>query len=99
MKKTLMVLLVMVVLGGISTLPQEGSARCVCRCVNGEVVPICDNPLDIPPICPPAICPPPPPSIRPIEPPTIPPIGTSNCRHEQVLNPHTGRYEWKLICY
>ena len=99
MKKTLMILLAMVVLGGILTLPQEGSARCVCRCVNGEVVPICDNPLDIPPICPPTICPPPPPSIRPIEPPTIPPIGTSNCRYEQVLNPHTGRYEWKLICY
>lgn len=99
MKKTLMILLAMVVLGGILALPQDGSARCDCRCVNGEVVPICDNALDIPPICPPGICPPPPPSIRPIEPPTIPPIGTSNCRYEQVLNPQTGRYEWKLICY
>jgi hypothetical protein len=73
-------------------------AECVCRCVNGEVQPICRSSLDLPPICAPQICPLTPPSIQPIQPPTLPPLGTSNCRQAQVFNPNTGRYEWKTVC-
>ena len=78
MKKIALLISIFVIL----TLTHEGSERCICTCVNGEVVPICDNALEIRPICPP-----PPPSIRPIEPLTIPLIGTSNCIHEEVMNP------------
>lgn len=78
---------------------REASAVCRCACVNGEVVALCSNSLEIPPICPPRICPIVPPAIEPIQPPRIPPLGTSDCRMMQVLNPRTGRYEWKQICY
>ena len=72
--------------------------NCVCRCVNGEMTPICSSSIDLPPICPPTICQLVPPSIQPISPPSLPPIGTSQCQNKQVLNPYSNRYEWKLIC-
>jgi hypothetical protein len=73
-------------------------ASCICRCVNGEMIPICSSSIDLPPICPPTICPIVPPSVQPINPPVIPPIGTSQCQNKQVLNQRTGQYEWRLIC-
>lgn len=30
----------------------SAEARCVCRCVNGEVQPICESAIDLPPIRP-----------------------------------------------
>ena len=77
---------------------QSVMSDCVCRCVNGEVTPLCSNTLDLKPICSPQICPIVPPSIQPITPPTIPPIGTTGCQNQQVFNPYTHQYEWKLIC-
>lgn len=71
---------------------------CVCRCVNGEMIPICRSSIDLPPICPPTICPIVPPSVQPINPPVVPPIGTSQCQNKQVVNQRTGQYEWRLIC-
>lgn len=89
-----------VVLFGLFLLgSHEASAACRCACVNGEVVPLCSSSLDIPPICPPRICPIVPPAIEPIQPPRIPPLGTDQCRMAQVLNPRTGRYEWREVCY
>ena len=79
-------------------LTSNSFGNCVCRCVNGQMTPICSNSIDIPPICPPTVCQLVPPSVQPITPPTIPPIGTSQCQNKQVLNPYTNRYEWKLIC-
>jgi hypothetical protein len=73
-------------------------AACTCQCVNGEVQPLCTSSLDLPPICAPRICPLTPPAIQPIERPTLPPLGTSSCSQQQVLNPSTGRYEWRTIC-
>ena len=43
---------------------QDASAACRCECVNGEVVPLCSNSLDLAPICPPRIWPIVPPSNR-----------------------------------
>lgn len=83
---------------GLLTLATAASANCACRCVNGEVRPICTNSLDIPPICAPTICPIVPPAITPIQTPQIPPIGTSACRQVQVLDPYTGQYRWRTIC-
>src|SRR5262245_5924414 len=78
---------------------REVNSDCRCACVNGEVVPLCSNSLDLPPICAPRICPIVPSAIEPIQPPRIPPVGTSQCTMKQVLNRFTGRYEWKEICY
>jgi hypothetical protein len=74
------------------------SASCVCRCVNGQMVPLCSSTIEIPPICPPTICGIVPPSIQPIPRPMIPPIGTTSCAPQQVMNPYTRQYEWRTIC-
>lgn len=78
---------------------REVNSACHCACVNGEVVPLCSNSLEIPPNCASRICPIVPPAIEPIQRPRIPPLGTNQCTMKQVLNPFTGRYEWKQICY
>jgi hypothetical protein len=83
---------------GLCSLPTTGRSECVCRCVNGEMQPICSSALDLPPICPPTICQIVPPSIQPIPRPMIPPVGTTSCQPEQVLNPATRLYEWRTIC-
>ncbi|MCE9549477.1 MAG: hypothetical protein K8R50_00425 [Betaproteobacteria bacterium] len=74
------------------------NADCVCRCTNGENVPLCNSTLDLPPICPPTICPIEPPSIAPIQAPQMPPLGTQNCWQQQVFNPYTNQYEWRRVC-
>ncbi len=79
-------------------LPLPALATCVCRCVDGEMVPVCTNALDLPPICPPTICPLVPPSIQPIQPPVIPPIGTTRCEQKQVWSEAQHRYVWREIC-
>lgn len=79
-------------------LPAAAHADCECRCVNGQVRPLCDDALDIAPICDPDICDLPPPDIRPIDEPDIPPLGTRSCSQEQVQNPETGEYEWQRVC-
>jgi len=76
----------------------DANARCVCRCVNGDMQALCSSSIDLPPICPPKVCPIRSPSIAPIRAPKIPPIGTTRCRQAQVLNRNTGRYEWKRVC-
>jgi len=76
----------------------EAYARCECRCVDGKVAALCENSVDLPPICAPSICPIVPPRIEPIQPPRIPPIGTTKCEQKQVYNPNTKRYEWQEIC-
>lgn len=78
--------------------PFEATARCQCTCVNGSLQAVCSSAIDLPPICAPTICPIAPPSVRPIDTPRVPPIGATYCQNEQVLNPVTGRYEWRQIC-
>lgn len=79
-------------------LATPANARCVCRCINGQVQGVCDSAIDIPPICAPQICPMTSPSIAPIPKPTIPPLGTTSCRQVQVLNSRTNQYEWRQVC-
>lgn len=85
-------------IGVIMMLATPASANCVCRCVDGEMQPLCSNSIDIPPVCMPTVCAIVPPSITPITPPSIPPLGTSECSQRQVQNPDTGRYEWQRVC-
>ena len=79
-------------------LTTKSDAACVCRCVDGEMQPLCSSSIDLPPICPPTICSLVPPSIAPIQPPGIRPLGTSRCAQRQVLNPSTHQYEWRSVC-
>jgi hypothetical protein len=71
-----------VVIGILST---NAYATCICRCVGGEMQPICSNAIEIRPICPPTICQIVPPSIPPIAAPVVPPVGTTTCGPQQVL--------------
>jgi hypothetical protein len=73
-------------------------APCVCRCVDGQMQPLCSSSIDLPPICPMTTCALTPPSIAPIQPAQLPPLGTSQCSQRQVLNPATRQYEWRSIC-
>ena len=75
------------------------SAACVCRCVNEVMQPLCDNAIQVRPICPPTVCPIAPPSIAPINPRRVPPVGTQECVQRQVFNPQTHMYEWRTVCY
>jgi hypothetical protein len=79
-------------------LTTSAEASCVCRCVDGQMQPLCSSSIDLPPICPMTNCALPPPSIAPIQPAQLPPLGTSQCSQRQVLNPATRRYEWRSIC-
>lgn len=76
----------------------HAESACVCTCVNGRNVPICEKAIDLEPICPPRVCPILTPSVEPINPVRVPPIGTSDCRMVQIYNEHTGRYEWQQVC-
>jgi hypothetical protein len=75
----------------------ESRAACACRCVEGQMQPLCDTSIDIPPICS-GVCALPPASIKPIQPLAVPPLGTSQCSQRQVVNPNTRRYEWASVC-
>jgi hypothetical protein len=72
-------------------------AECICQCVNGHMQPLCQSAIDLPPICPPTICPIMSPSIAPINPPTIPPIGTSECHQARVCDTF-GNCRWQQVC-
>jgi hypothetical protein len=87
-------LIAIALVAGMSTIAH---ADCVCRCVDGEMQPVCENAIDLRPICPPTICPIMSPSIAPISPPTIPPIGTSVCRQARVCDA-SGNCQWQQIC-
>lgn len=80
------------------TVVTPARADCVCRCVDGQMQPLCSNTIDIPPVCMPTVCAIAPPSIAPITPPSIPPLGASSCSPRQVQDPDTGRYEWQRVC-
>lgn len=76
---------------------KKGFSACVCACVDGEKVPLCESALDIPPPCI-GVCSIPPANIPPIKVPNIPPIGTKMCSEKQVYNPYSNRYEWQTVC-
>ena len=73
-------------------------ANCECTCVNGHVQALCQSAVDLPPLCPPQLCPLQTPSIAPIPQAQLPPLGTTHCEQAQVLNPRTGMYEWRQVC-
>jgi len=65
----------------------NADAVCVCRCVNGRMMPLCSSITDIPPFCPsPTLCPTADaPTLAPPDSRTIPPAGTRRCFQAQEL--------------
>jgi hypothetical protein len=80
----------------LMALANSAQAACVCRCVDGQMQPICSSTLDIAPMCM-GICGAPPPSIAPIAPLGLPPLGTTDCRMAQVCSPFAG-CRWQRVC-
>ncbi len=73
-------------------------ADCLCTCVDGAVEPLCTSGFDVPPVCEPRFCPQPPPSLKPATYTEDRPEGAEDCDLKQVMNPHTEKYEWRVLC-
>ena len=73
------------------------NAGCTCQCVDGQMQPLCESSVDLPPLCPPTICPLAPRSMAPLNPPTLPPLGTAQCEQAQVCD-RSGHCRWQQVC-
>ena len=74
-------------------------ADCVCQCVNGEVAAICTGNIAVQPQCAPRSCPAPSASLsmaRNLQ--VSSQGGGSDCAPQQVMDPVSGKYEWKVLC-
>jgi hypothetical protein len=78
-----------------TTVPSR--AHCYCRCVDGKVLPLCTNTVEVPPVCAARVCPPGPASLAPVVAPKLPPVGTTVCRQAQVCD-HRGNCRWRQVC-
>ncbi len=72
-------------------------ASCACQCVDGQMQPLCDSAIDLPPLCPPTTCPLTAPSLAPLYPLKLPPLGTSHCRQARVCDA-SGNCRWQRVC-
>ena len=64
-------------------------ASCACQCIDGQMIPACTSPFDIPPICALRTCPfsvTPPSQMQPVR---------KACREVQVCNPYC---QWNQVC-
>ncbi len=84
-------------LGSVLLIGGRAEASCTCQCVDGEMRPLCENAVDLAPICPPAICPLADRSFVPLNPPTLPPLGTSSCRQARICDSY-GNCRWQQVC-
>ena len=75
----------------------QAQADCICECVNGQMQPLCSSSIDLPPICPPTICPLDTPSIAPLPSLRLPPLGATSCRPARVCDPF-GNCRWQEVC-
>ena len=84
--------------GGSNYSNSSSGSGCSCECINGQMTPVCESSIGIPPICT-GLCPLAPPGIAPLNTRGVTPIGTTRCSNEQVYNSASGRYEWREVCY
>jgi hypothetical protein len=73
------------------------NAGCTCQCVSGRMQPLCDGAIDLPPICPPTICPLAGPELAPLPSMQLPPLGTSSCQQARVCD-QFGNCRWQEVC-
>lgn len=83
------------------SLASAGSALadCTCQCVNGELAAICSGNINVQPTCAPRSCPAPTASssmARNLQ--VSSQGGGSDCAPQQVMDPISGKYEWKVLC-
>jgi len=90
--RSLSIALTLWLLGGAAA-----SAACTCQCVNGQMQPLCQSAIDLPPVCAPTICPIAAPSLAPLTAPILPPLGTSQCEQAQICDTQ-GKCEWQQVC-
>ena len=72
-------------------------ADCTCRCVDGQMQPVCDSGINPPKVCPPTVCRPPKPSVAPVIPSNVLPLGGSECKQAQVCDA-SGECTWEQVC-
>jgi hypothetical protein len=77
--------------------PAVAHAGCTCQCINGHMQPLCDSTIDLPPLCPPTLCPLESPSLPPLETPTLPPLGTNSCHQARICDAY-GNCRWQEVC-
>jgi hypothetical protein len=99
--RTMLILMGAILLAGLALAqPAEAACRWTWDCSSGypcRQVPLCENPLDLPPLPPLGISPIPPPSLRPIPTPMLPPLGTESCE-PRYLCTESGQCQWRTVC-
>jgi hypothetical protein len=76
---------------------RAAEAACTCRCVDGQMQPVCDDGINWPMVCRPTVCRPPKPSVVPVIPPNLLPLGGSVCKQAQVCDT-SGKCTWEQVC-
>lgn len=74
------------------------AAACVCTCQDGRNRPVCDDPAEIAPVCPPDACAAERPSTLPDSGRRIRPLGTASCALTRVYDQATGNFQWVRLC-
>jgi hypothetical protein len=87
-------ILVLAIVAGLNATAQ---AKCTCQCVNGAMQPLCTNPLEAKPLCPPTVCPLDVPIGSTFKVPSVPPFGATVCEQARVCNT-SGDCRWKEVC-
>ena len=73
------------------------NAACTCLCVDGRMQPVCDDGINRPMVCRPAICKPPKPSVAPVIPPIVQGLGGTECKQAQLCDT-SGKCSWEQVC-
>jgi hypothetical protein len=84
----------------LMTFAGVAAADYVCQCVNGELAAIYSGNVSVEPVCAPRSCPAPTASsstARSLQVSTQG-GGGSDCAPRQVMDPISGKYEWKVLC-
>ena len=83
----------------LMTVAGVAAADCVCQCVNGELAAICTGTIAVEPACAPRSCPAPASNLSmPQNLQVSARGGGSDCAPVQVMDPISGKYEWKVLC-
>jgi len=81
----------------VAGLAGTARAKCTCQCVNGQMQPLCTDPLESKPLCPAAVCPLNVPLARPFKVPSTPPFGATACEQALVCST-SGDCRWREVC-
>jgi hypothetical protein len=83
---TIVFALTLLLLGGTAA-----NAACTCQCVDGQMQRLCDDAINRPVVCKPAVCPVLKPTVAP------PVVAPSGCRQARVCD-RDRNCRWELVC-